>query len=522
MRVAAASVLGGAALGYSALGGETPGSFAAGGGQEPQRTPPPGPRRARAPSATLPAEDTVPVALSAWLRTLRRAASGKSTGPAAAVAWTKTLRWAATIMGIKIVTRRRFAGVYTTSQEVLPELATSAAPAAREPVQAEEDAAVEGLPAEFGPRCVRALQRLELPFFATSAEKVVDPVFGFKVTGNIRTGAAERAGETVAVVRRCLEAELGRPLVVHLLRREGEAAEASFDVMVTARRAVTTERSATSVVLLVGSLLLVVFLNSALGSSTPLQSLGAVVEPGKALPITTLCGLLGVGEVARSAAARCFGVRQGLPIFLPSPQVGVIGTASSAQSALPCRSSALAAALAGPATVALLSMLLAIYGMSAGSGAEVILHSPLEVAWPLALLPSRCDAFVWAGAQGVLMASLALLPHSPDGMVAWRSLHGRKFARQLMDATSYLYPGLAVICAGMYGEGWQVLPFWWAFLMVNASSTRPTPPLEEATEVPLAFRASAYLLLVLASLCALPLPLFSLVADAFVLVAQSA
>mmetsp|Transcript_8767 Transcript_8767/g.22581 ORF Transcript_8767/g.22581 Transcript_8767/m.22581 type:complete len:163 (+) Transcript_8767:1-489(+) len=157
------------------------------------------------------------------------------------------------------------------------------------------------------------------------------------------------------------------------------------------------------------------------------------------------------------------------------------------------------------------SMLLWAYGSFVGSGATVALLQPITVAWPLAMLPAECDAMVWAGAHGLVMSSLALLPHSPSGQAVLQSLVGQQSASRASQVSSYAYCLLGLAAMAFYGAGWVQLPFWWSLIMINFGPTElPPPPLEEKSEVPLAATVLGYVSLASAILYIYPWPLHEL------------
>jgi len=212
------------------------------------------------------------------------------------------------------------------------------------------------------------------------------------------------------------------------------------------------------------------------------------------LPFGAVLAVLAAGQAARWAVAKAQGVTIQPPLVLPSPQVGVLGSFSISGPS-PSRPAMLALALAGPAAMALASLALLAAGALAGPGGEVALNAPLSITWPLQQLPADCSPWTWAGAHGLLMASLALLPHSPDGQAVLQSLHGRRAAGNLAENATYLYPLVALVCTAVVGPGWSILPFWWAWLLINFTPSAPPLPREEVTEVPVAARAAAYLAL---------------------------
>jgi hypothetical protein len=154
-------------------------------------------------------------------------------------------------------------------------------------------------------------------------------------------------------------------------------------------------------------------------------------------------------------------------------------------------------ALAAPVAMAAGSLLcLAAAATSTFSGDEwqalhklPQMHMPL---WPLELLGSSFHPLAWAGAHGLIMSCLALLPHSPDGQAVWSCLHGRSFTKRLSNITLFAYPMIAILFMSAQNTDLQMLPLLWTFFLINFSPPQTDrPPLEELSEVPLAGRLSA-------------------------------
>ncbi|CAE8599157.1 unnamed protein product, partial [Polarella glacialis] len=337
------------------------------------------------------------------------------------------------------------------------------------------------------------------------------------ISGNFRPGALQSWAETEVILRERLVQDMQRPGALHLLRREEDGADKlpenqQFELLVAEQTtAAEKEMSAENLMMFALTLAVAVFCTSLLGSYSPLQQMGAIVEPGTSLPVALLVGLVLTSELAKSAAAKLNGIALGPRSFLPSPQLGMLGVFAVPTEPVATRSAALAVALAGPLALAACSVLSLFAGhvMPDSFGAEVQLHPALlaSTAWPLASLPSHCSAATWAGAQGLLMASLALLPQSPDGKVAWSCLAGRSKGSKLGDACAYIYPTFGLAAMWCFGPGFMAIPMTWSLLLVNASPREPPPALEEATEVPAAARLASGLVLAMASVAALPLPL---------------
>lgn len=363
---------------------------------------------------------------------------------------------------------------------------------------------------------VRALQHLELPFFATSGKWVTRPVSGIEIRGNPRGNALQNWKAAVSVLEAQLSAELDCSVVVHLVQVEEERATSGqrmFDLFVTQVPKETV--SSESIMLSACSLLLSIACVTNFTSSSTLQKLAAVT-PGSQLPVGVLFGLLAVGEFARYIAARSVGAHTRPPIFLPSPQIGVLGVFSGVQTPCPSRAAALMVALAAPLSMAAASLLcLALAAtLPLNSDEWQALHTLPQAtmpAWPLALLGSTFHPLTWAGAHGLVMASLALLPHSPDGHTVLSCLHGRSFAKRLGDITLFAFPIIALLSTSADNPSLPTLPLMWSFFLINFSAPeKEMPALEEVSDVPIVGRLLGYLVLAAAAMAAAPVPWSSL------------
>jgi len=315
-----------------------------------------------------------------------------------------------------------------------------------------------------------------------------------------------------------LSTELDRSLVVHLVQVEEKRATSEqqmFELLVTDVPKETV--SGTSVMFSAFSLLLTFACATNLTSSVTVQRFGAVLAPGLQMPVVPLFGLLAVAELARFVAARSVGVQTRPPIFLPSPQIGTLGALSGIQTPCPSRAAALMVALAAPLTMAAGSLLClaAATATPLTSDGWQALHKLPQThipVWPLELLGSSFHPLAWAGAHGLVMACLALLPHSPDGQAVWSCLHGRSFAKRLGDITLYAYPLIGILFMSAQNTDLIIIPLMWTFFLINfLTPQKVMPPLEELSEVPLAGRLFSYMALAIAAMGACPVPLSSLV-----------
>jgi len=471
-----------------------------------QRLPEPG-QQQPGPAAAAPAAE-------AWLRAARRTAEARSDSAENwQVAWESTEAWWLRPLAYLVTIFVCFGAILQRPRRLILSLG------ARQfnPPGVASDASIgtEEMKLEKETKAKKtcwALQRIELPFYATGASWSDYPHTGVVVSGNLRQGALDNWDQSKAKLQACLEESLGQSVVVHLLKRDNikELSRIQqFELLVTDEKIITP--AGDSLIFAAASSVAAVACTQALGSSGAFQSLGSVIPVGGVAPLMPLLCLVMMSEVARSAVAHLNGAVLGPRTFLPSPQFGLLGAFAAPETACISRSAALAVALAGPLALAAASAGLFLFGDTIApdlNSAFSLNHSALSAAcWPMVFLPSDCSSLTFAGAQGLLMASLALLPQSPDGKVAWGCLLGRDVAKQLSEACSYIYPILALISMSFFGPGYMALPFTWALLLVNATPSSPPPPLEEASEPSPATCALTVLVLLASAVVVLPLPL---------------
>merc|ERR1712232_948578 len=271
------------------------------------------------------------------------------------------------------------------------------------------------------------------------------------------------------------------------------------------------------VVLPLASLAVVVACTLFLGSSDMLAKLGSVVGAGSAAPLGLLVGLLFISEVSRAAVASSCGARLTPPFFVPSPQFGLLGTLRGTEKPLPSREASVLVGLSAPLAMAFSSLLLLLWGALVSpdaAGADISSNAGglIELAkrstWLFAALPStHCDAFTFAGLQGLLISGLALMPQSPDGHLVWRSLHGRDMANKAAELVTYLWLILGLASDALYGSYWAALPIVWYVVLTNVSPRHSSPPMEELSPVKPALTQVATVAAGLALIITAPLPL---------------
>ncbi|CAJ1403928.1 unnamed protein product [Effrenium voratum] len=426
-------------------------------------------------------EEVEAPAAAAWLRAARRTAEGKKdSGAHWEAAWEMTEAWwlrpvafSVTALFTLVAIIQQLPGAYLRA--IIPKARTE-----------------KVLPLEAGPskelqvaKCLRALQRMELPVFGTSAAWS-EKLQGTVVSVNPRPGALEDWEQRVEPVQQSLEEVLEQPVVVHLLRQSQEksGASESWELLVTEPRKVEE------------------------GYMNTLLSFGAVVGAAQLVsslrvgaPLAPVLLLLLLAEAAKSATARAQDTELGARTWVPCPQLGALGL-FSASGASPSRGAQLRLALSGPAALAALALLLSAWDWAPSWTIDV--HNTMGLGM-LTGLQGECHATAFIARQALLMAGLALLPQSPEGKAAWAALVGRETANKMAEAAGYLYP-LCGVLAMWGGAGPMVLslPFTWALLLTNLQPSETPPPLEEATEVPWELQTAAAALLLSAPLAVLP------------------
>lgn len=214
------------------------------------------------------------------------------------------------------------------------------------------------------------------------------------------------------------------------------------------------------------------------------------------LPISM--GALGIAfahEISHRVAAAVHGVKLGLPILLPSIQVGTFGTITPLQSYPRRRSHLFDVAAAGPLVGAGISLGMLVAGMLLTAGGNVadwfpqipsalfngsllfgslgklILPEAMREQATLAVHP-----LLVVGYTGMLVNALNLLPVGRlDGGRIIQALYGRAVAARVSGLT-FILQGLATI----YGE--SSLLFMWCLLCVFLQREADYPCLDEVSE----------------------------------------
>mmetsp|Transcript_44123 Transcript_44123/g.104415 ORF Transcript_44123/g.104415 Transcript_44123/m.104415 type:complete len:539 (-) Transcript_44123:228-1844(-) len=424
-------------------------------------------------------------AARAFSRAGQLASGGRKSAPAAAsTAWRRMLGCFGAAFGIQAAKKRSRGSA--TQPEVQPVTSDSGGK--------------RYAPTDAG--TVRdALKRFDLPFYATEAKEVFMPVYCLQISGNLREGAKDDIEASMATLQNVLEETLGMPLRLSLTRMEEDGSR--YDLMV---RKVYEPSTGTDVLTSVASFLITLGCLEGIGSLRQFQPLGAVTSLGSALPIECILAALAAGELSRLLVAASQGLTLRPPVFLPSPQLGVAGVFGE-EVDTSTRSQRLTLAMVSPMVMAMVSsVFFGLYLLSDVSANEVLLSARGALTTLLVFLPLQCDPFLWAASQCLLMASFALLPHSPYGTAAWEALCGREKSSELAKVSSYFFPVVGLAATYLAGAGWANIHTWWSFLMINAAPQSTALVKEEVSEVPMPAKVFSLFVLVLAMIIALPIP----------------
>eukprot|EP00929_Paragymnodinium_shiwhaense_P083621 TRINITY_DN44616_c0_g1_i4.p1 TRINITY_DN44616_c0_g1~~TRINITY_DN44616_c0_g1_i4.p1 ORF type:complete len:448 (+),score=83.69 TRINITY_DN44616_c0_g1_i4:106-1449(+) len=352
-------------------------------------------------------EEKQPRAVRAWLTAARRQAAGKPDVAAyLEVAWNETEAWWLRPIAYMTAVSLGLVGSLQRSLDKEPAQETRVVvPDSGRRLGADDEKAV-----------LRALQDLQLPFFATSATWEGPPTFGMHVKGSIRTARDSSeplrwdAQDSERIANRVTGA-LDTNVTAHLLRikpqKEGEASAVDFEILL--RDADTSSSSFLGDVAYPSvSLLVAVACASALGSNQLLATAGSVVAPGSAAPLALLLGLLFFGEATRAAVASKYNASLAPPFFVPSPQLGMLGVFRGPAKPLPSREASLAVALSAPLAIGVMSLVLILVGNllmglsqlsgAASGGGSVDLAA--RSTWLFAALPgAHCDPLIYVGSR---------------------------------------------------------------------------------------------------------------------------
>lgn len=460
-------------------------------------------------ASRLPESETTEVesspAAAAWLRAARRTAEGKKdSGAHWAAAWESTEAWwlrpvafSVSALFTLVAILQQLPGAYlraVLSKRVRGEAAEG--PEVAVPVFQERKMTLQMLNELRCSKCLSALQRMELPVFGTAA-KWSEKDDGVLVAVNPRNATVLQDWEShVPLLKSGVLDALGDHLlnddvVLHLLRKDD-----SYELLVrfVKKSAGKSPGFGGFSVLSLGCVYLAAQWDTALRATE-----------GELTVLAASLLLVLLGELAREVTARAQRVELGSRTFLPCPQLGLLGVFATPVGASPDKSQQLQLALSAPLTLALASLLLGALDWDPSWTLQ--LHSTMGLG-PLSHLHGECSVTSFIACQGLLMASLALLPQSPDGRSAWSVLLGRENGEKLADTFSYAYPFLGVFAMWANGAGAAVLslPFTWQLLLTNLTPPKQPPALEEASEPPMWLKGASFLPLLGALWVAAPLP----------------
>jgi len=443
----------------------------------------------QAPPRTL--QDEMSTASRLWTRAYVLAGAGRSSaGSAIGLAWTKTLWVLAAVVGLQ-------ASTSSAKQSA------SRANNLEQTEQLESQSSTDSDSVRFGAtdagKIKEALQRFDLPFFATSVQEEFKPIYALRVKGNFRGGGSEDVSSSLDRLQTVLETTLGMDLSLHCVRCIDD--DTQLDILVRKDR---KEDLALDIAVSCVSFVVALGVSNVMTNSAAFQQLGAVVAEGVSLPILSILLLLACGEAARLLVSNLMGTGWRPPVFLPSPLLGFAGSFHY-ETANATWTERLAVSLASPVAIAMASGGLLALSMS-GVGEQVALNPTSALSSLLIQLPMQCDSLLLAGIQGLTMASYSLLPHSPYGSVAWEALCGKRISQRLQEISSYFYPIMGIVASVIAGPGWASLPMFWSFLMINFASKTAVPVREEVSEVPIALKLLGFTALALAAIAAVPVP----------------
>jgi len=449
-------------------------------------------------------------AAAAWLRAARRTAEGKKdSGAHWAAAWESTEAWwlrpvALTVSALftLVAILQQLPGTYLRA--VLSKRARGEADVGLErageaklPVFQELSLTQQDRNDLRCQKCLSALQRMELPFFGTSA-KWSEKDQGVLVSVNPRQPAVLEAWEAHSSMLQSMVTDAlgtkaldGHSLKLHLLR-EGDG----YAILVRFVKEKATRASFGG--------LSVMSLGVVYAATQWDTALRAANAEDMALVAFLSLLLVCLSELAREVTARAQQVSLDSRTFLPCPQLGLLGVFATASGSSPNKLKQLELAFSAPLTLAIASLLLGALDWNPTWTLQ--LHSTMGLG-PVSHLHDECSVISFVACQGLLMASLALLPQSPDGRNAWAVLLGRENGEKLAETLGYIYPFLGVFAMwGGAGPAVLSLPFTWQLLLTNLTPSEQPPPVEEVSEAPMPLKCVSFTVLLLAMWMAAPLP----------------
>jgi membrane-associated protease RseP (regulator of RpoE activity) len=227
-------------------------------------------------------------------------------------------------------------------------------------------------------------------------------------------------------------------------------------------------------------------------------------------------------EVGHVVAAKTYGVKLGVPVLLPSLQVGCFGSITPLRSFPKSRSVLFDIAVSGPGTAMLASLAMVVLGLWLTITAQSFTNFPFvpaalmkssflvgsiaSIVFPKVMLtplssPIPIHPLFLIGIAGLYMSSVNLLPIGRlDGGRASMAAWGRRSASLISLASLLLLAFFSF--NGLSG----IIAFWGAMLVLTRQRQEDIPALNEVSDIGF-FRIASYnALLILSLLTIAPFP----------------
>jgi len=205
-----------------------------------------------------------------------------------------------------------------------------------------------------------------------------------------------------------------------------------------------------------------------------------------------LLTIVGIHELSHHLIAKYYQIRLSIPFFLPTWQIGSLGTITRFESILPNRKILFDISLAGPATGGMFSLSLLIVGFFISNQGS-ILHVPSQIFQSsilvgglahLLLRDSLQQSFVnisplvVIGWLGLVITALNLFPAGQlDGGRIALAIYGRKTARRITITTIIILGLISLVNLE------NSLALYWELIIIFLQREAEKPSLNEITDI---------------------------------------
>ncbi|KAL3764802.1 hypothetical protein ACHAWU_006219 [Discostella pseudostelligera] len=203
------------------------------------------------------------------------------------------------------------------------------------------------------------------------------------------------------------------------------------------------------------------------------------------LPIFVgVLAVLVLHEAGHIVGAKKHGVKLGLPVPLPSLQVGTFGSITPLRSFPPSRAVLFDVAIAGPGVSILVSLILLIYGLVLTVTSQSLASFPMVPAAMMksslliGFIPVPIHPFFLIGLAGLVMSAVNMLPIGRlDGGRACMAAFGRRVA------SSISFLSLLMLAIYSFTSLSGIAVFWGSLIILSKQRFSDVPCIDEVTTV---------------------------------------